>query len=97
MRDDDRQSISYQINVSVVKSARCDGYASIVTVVELPHMSEVTLHPTALRGRFFREPAEALAAAVSEGQRAVCDAQRARLLGRGASFHEKEKVLLIDH
>lgn len=97
MRNDDRESYSYQINVSVVKAVRCEGYASVLTVIELPHMSEVTLHPSALRGRFFREPGEALAAAVREGQRAVCNAQRVRLLSGRAGNEEKEKVLAIDH
>lgn len=82
MREDVPESFSYQINVSVVKSTQCEGYAGILTVIELPHMSEVTRAHSRLRGRFFREPAEALAAAFDESQRIICDAQR----GRGSAW-----------
>ena len=78
MHDDVPGSFSYQINVSVVKSTQCEGYAGILTVIELPHMGEVTRVHSRLRGRFFRNPADALAAAVDEGQRIVCDTQRER-------------------
>jgi hypothetical protein len=76
MHDDDHECCSYQINVSVVKGTRHQGYAGILTVIEMPRMREVTRPTSSLRGRFFREPAQALAAAVSEGQRLICDVQR---------------------